>query len=424
MRAGRLWRHRDFLLLWGGQTASDLGTAVSIVALPLVAVVSLHATAFEVGVLGALEWVPWLLVGLPAGVWVDRAHCRPIMLGCDVVRGLLLGSVPFAAAMGRLTLVHLFGAAFGVGLTTVLFQVAYQAYLPRLLERSDLAEGNAKLLGSQAAAQVAGPGLGGTLVQAFGAPYALIADAVSYVLSGAALGGIRHRERRVPAQKRRLRTEIAEGVRYVCADPLLRVLTISPAIANFFMIGATAITVLFLVRTVRVAPSTVGLLIALASVGSLLGAVLARRIGALIGTSRAVWLVTLVTAPFGVLIAFTTRGAGLLLFVLGTVVVFGGVLVYNVTIGAFRQAYCPPQLLGRVVASMRFVLFGTAPLGALAAGALAGALGARTAMIVLMLGNCLPGVVLTASPLRSLRDLPDHAPEVVLGPEPDAVSHT
>lgn len=399
--------HRDFRLLWAGQSVSDMGTAVSTLVLPLVAVVTLHASAFEVGVLSALEWLPWLLIGLPSGAWVDRVRARPMLVWTDVVRLGSIVSVPVAAAFGVLRIGQLLVAAFVTGFATVLFQVAYQAYLPRLVEEIDLPEGNAKLQGSQAVAGVAGPGLGGLLVHLTRAPFALFADAASYLVSVLALLAIRTPERAPgPVTSRSLRAEIAEGARYVRADPLLRVLTIAPAIANFFFIGVQAITVLFLVRAVHVAPGTVGVLVALVGLGAVLGAVLARRVGRLVGTSRALWLVTALTAPFALLIPFTTRGVGLLLFVVGNVIPLAGVLVYNVTIGAFRQAYCPSAILGRVVASMRFVLFGTMPLGALSAGALASAFGPRTAIWVLTAGTVLPAVVLTASPLRALRDLP------------------
>src|SRR4051794_33755235 len=156
-RGGNLLGHRDFRLLWFGQTISDVGTTVSAVVVPLVAVVYLHATAFEVGVLSALEWLPWLLIGLPAGVWVDRSLRRPLMIRCDLVRTVLVATVPVAAAFDVLTIGHLLVVAFGTGLATVLFQVAYQSYLPALVDHDHLAEGNAKLQGSQAAAGIVGP---------------------------------------------------------------------------------------------------------------------------------------------------------------------------------------------------------------------------------------------------------------------------
>jgi MFS family permease len=397
---------RDFRCLWGGEAISDLGSAVSGVVLPLVAVVYLHTGAFAVGALAAAEWVPWLLIGLPAGVWVDRSRRRVLMLGCDIVRVIAIGSVPLAAAAGGLTLGQLYAVALVTGLATVIFQVAYQAYLPVLVDGPELAEANAKTQGTRAVAEVAGPGLAGLLVHLFRAPFALIADAASYLVSAMALACIRTQEPPPQPAPRNLRREIAEGARYVRADPLLRVMTIAPALANFFFTGFAAIEVLFLVRGVHLAPSTVAVLIGVVGLGSVLGAAIARPVGRAIGTARATWLSTAVTAPFGVLIAATQRGAGIAYFVVGAVLMYTGILVYNVTIGSFRQAYCPPQILGRVVASMRFVLFGVVPLGALVGGALASAFGPRTAVLILLIGNVTPGLVLAASPLRGMRDLP------------------
>jgi predicted MFS family arabinose efflux permease len=403
----RLLRHRDFVLLWGGQSASDIGTAISVVVIPLIAVVYLHATPIEVGALSAVEWLPWLLIGLPAGVWVDRSRRRRLMLGADVIRAVLLISVPVAAALDALHIAQLYAVAFGTGLATVVFQVAYQAFPPVIVATEDLPEANAKLLGSQSVAQFVGPGVGGLLVQAVRAPYALVADAASYVLSAVALLLIRTREPQpAAAEHERLRTSIAEGARFVRHDPLLRVMTIAPAVSNLFFGGFEAIAVLFLVRSAHLAPSSVGLLIGLVSLGSVVGALIARPVSRRIGTARAMWLSSALTAPLGLLIPLTDRGAALAFFVVGNVALFVGILIYNVTITAFRQAYCPPAMLGRVVASMRFVLFGTIPLGAFGAGLLAEAIGIREAVLVLLAGNILSSVLLFASPLRTMRDLP------------------
>ncbi len=412
-RAGRggLLHHRDFRLLWVGQSISDVGTSISSVVLPLVAVLYLHASAFEVGLLSALEWLPWLVIGLPAGAWVDRSRKRPLLIRCDVVRLVLIGSVPLAAALDALTIGQLFAVALATGLATVVFQVAYQSFLPVLIERDDLGEGNAKLQGSQAVASVVGPGIGGLLVQLFRAPFALIADAASYLVSVVALLGIRASEPApILTERQSVRAEIAEGARYVRADPLLRVMTISPALGNFFFIGYQAIVVLFLVRSVHLEAGLVGLLLALVGLGAVIGAAIARPVARWIGTSRAVWLGMAATTPFALLIPLTSRGPGLIFFVVGNVVTLIGVLVYNVTIGSFRQAYCPPKLLGRVVATMRFVLFGTMPLGALLGGTLAALFGPRTAVWVLVIGSLLPVFVLYFSPLRTMRDLPDSPP--------------
>lgn len=402
----KLWRHRDFLLLWGGESISGVGTAISLVVLPLIAVVYLHANGLEVGALSAAEWAPWLLVGLPAGVWVDRSRRRLLMIGCDLARVALLASIPIAAAADALTLGQLYAVAFGVGVATVVFQVAYQAYLPTLIDAGSLGDANAKLQSTEAIARVAGPGLGGLFVQLFRAPYAVIADAASYALSAVALLAVRAREPKPEATERHLRREIAEGAQFVVRDPLLRVMTISPAVSNFFFTAFEAIVVLFLVRAVHLAPASVGFLMAVTAVGSVIGAVLAQAVGRRFGTARALVFGLATCAPFALLIPLTTRGAGLGFFIVGQFVLFVGILIYNVTISAFRQSYCPPQLLGRVVASMRFVLFGTMPLGALTGGALADALGLRGAAWVLLAGNLLGAAILLASPLRTMRDLP------------------
>lgn len=413
---GRLWRNRDFALFWAGQSVGDLGTSVSTVVLPLIAVTTLDASAVAVGALGAAAWLPWLLIGLPAGAWVDRLPYRPVMVGCDLARLVLIGSVPVAAAAGALGMGQLYVVAFGAGVATVFFQVAYQAYLPTLVDRDDLVEGNAKLQGSQSVAAVSGPGLGGLLSQVMRPPYALAVDAGSYLVSAVTLLAIRTGEApREPAGREPLRREVADGARYVLADPLLRVLTIAPAAGNPFFAGVTTLSVLFLVRTVDLRPGVVGLLLSAGSLGSVVGAMLARRIAAALGTARTVWASIALSAPAALLIPLTADGWRLACFVVGFFVLEVGVLVYNVTVVAWRQAYVPPQLIGRVVATMRFLLFGTIPVGGLLAGALAGWIGVREAMWVLVAGNLVMPLFLIASPLRLLRDLPG-APAVAAGP--------
>jgi MFS family permease len=394
--------------LWIGEGVSDFGTAVGGVVIPLIAVVSLNASAFEVGALSSVQWLPWLLVGLPAGAWVDRVRCRNLMIACDIVRAATLISVPVVAALGSLTLHQLFAVGFVTGTATVFFQVAYQSYLPTVVDRLDLPAANARLQGTQSAAAVAGPGAGGAIVQVVQAPFALCVDAASYVVSAVALLSVQARERtpRAPAHRHLLR-EIRDGLRFVTADPLLRTLTVAPALSNLLTTGAATLYVYFLVREVHATPRTVGVVVGLTALGSVLGAVAARPMSRRIGTSRAIWLVNLVAAPVALLIPLTSGGFGLGFYVLGNVVLFGSTLVYNVTAASFRQAYCPPEILGRATASMRFLSYGVIPIGKLAGGALATALGSRTALWLLLAANILPALLLAASPLRGVRDLPD-----------------
>jgi predicted MFS family arabinose efflux permease len=407
-RVGGLWWRRDFRLLWFGETTSNVGNAISMMAMPLVAVVTLRASTFTVGLLAAAVWLPWLVIGLPAGAWVDRWSRRAVMLVCDLVSLVLLASVPVAAWLGVLTVGQLLVVALLTGVANVFFSTAYSVYLPAVVGPDDLAEGNAKMQGSESAALVAGPGIGGAVTQAFGAVVGLLADAVTFAVSAVCLLGIRVRERpAVPARENAsLRREIAEGLRFVARDPYLRVLAGYAASTNLAANILMAILVVFLVRTVGVGPGTVGALLAVMSCGGVAGAALSTTIARRFGTARGLLLCELCTAPFALLIPLTTPGAGLAWFAVGGFVVEMGIVASNVIFGAFRQSYCPPSLLGRVTAGTRFVVFGAIPLGALLGGALGSALGVRETAWVATALSTLSVLVLLAGPLRTRRDLP------------------
>src|SRR4051794_8086710 len=218
-----LWRHRDFGHLWAAETVSQVGTQISLVALPVLAVTILHATAFEMGVLTALETIAFLVIGLPAGAWVDRWRRKRILVLNDLVRAVALGTLPVAWLLDALSLPQLFVVATVTGTATVFFDVAYQSYLPTLVQPAQVVDGNAKLAASQELARVAGPGIAGVLLRVLGAPLLIAFDAVSYLFSALFIGGIRHVDN-VPdrAGRRRLRTEIAEGLSFVVRHPLLR----------------------------------------------------------------------------------------------------------------------------------------------------------------------------------------------------------
>lgn len=407
VRGGLFW-HRDFRLLWIGQTTSTLGSSVTSVALPLVAVATLDASTFQVALLSAAAWLPWLLIGLPVGAWVDRVPRRPVMIACDLAALLLFLSVPVLAWLGWLTIGHLLAVALSAGTASVVFQTAFQVYLPSLLDRDQVAEGNAKMQATEAAAHVGGPGVAGLVTQLAGAATALLVDAVSFLASALCLLSIRAREPR-PERARQdgtLRQEIGEGIRFVARDPYLRVLTVFGAVSNIGLIGYQSILVVFLVREVGVSPGVVGGLAAAAAMGGVLGATLATALARRFGSARSLLIAELGAAPFGLLIPLTTPGAGLALTVAGGFVVGAGVAVGNVLKGSFRQTYTPRGLLGRVTVSMQMVNYGTIPLGAVLGGALGTALGLRPAMWAIMTGLALTGLILLAGPLRQHRDLP------------------
>jgi len=422
-RFGGLLRQRSFRLLWIGETISQLGNAMAVVGVPLVAVIVLHASTFVVGVLTAAAWLPWLLIGLPAGAWVDRLPARRVMIACDVISAVVYASVPAAAWAGVLTTGQLVAASLLGGAASVLFMTAYQVYLPSLVKPDELIEGNTKMQGSASAALFAGPSLAGLVAQLLGAVTALLGNAVSFLVSAACLVGTGPAGAGLVAAPRRaglrrlkrrsagpgsggLRREIADGLLLVLRDPFLRQLSTFWAVANLALTGYTALLVVFLVRVIGLTPGSVGLLTAIPGIGGILGAVLTGRITTRLGTARGLLLSTLCAVPFGLLIPLTGPGLRLAFYVMGSLLAYTGIAVGNIIIAAFRQSYSPPGMCGRVTATMRFLIFGTSPIGALLGGSLGTWLGVRNALWVLLGAVALSGTLLLTRALTSGRDLP------------------
>lgn len=401
-----LLRVRDVRLLWAGETVTALGTAVSSVAMPLVALEVLDADVLVVTLLTAATWLPWLVIGLPAGAWVDRLPKRPVLVTCDVASALLLLSVPLAAWADLLTVAHLVGVALGLGVASVFFRTAWTAYVPAVVPSGGLVPANALLHGGESAAHVAGPGLGGLLVAGVGAVGTLLLDAASFVLSTLCLLRIRAVEATRDAPRRRLSTEVAEGVRLVASDPVLRNLVLHGAIANLPLVGYGALAVVFLVREVDQGPAAVGLLLTLGAAGGLVGAALSPRVVRALGSARALVVLKGGAGPCSLLLPLAEPGWRVGLFALGSALVGAGVVAGNVISSSFRQTYVPPELLGRAMSAMQFCNLGTIPLGALLAGALATGLGTRTALWVLTGAYACTGLILALGPLRGRRDLP------------------
>nr|WP_230211310.1 MFS transporter [Streptomyces kaniharaensis] len=416
----RLLDHRDFRLLLSGAAAAQTGSQVTLVALPLVAVVVLDADPFRVGLLTAAETAAFLLVGLPAGAWLDRMRKLPVLIRADVVRCLAVGSIPPAAALGVLTMAQLYLVALVTGVATVFFDVAHQSFLPSVLPREHLVGGNGALETVRSTAQIAGPGLGGGLVQLLGAPLAIVADACGYLASALLLTRIRVAEPQPePQPGRSLRAEVGEGVRFVLRHPLLRAIAAATAVANLFSAVLMAVQTVFWVRVLDLPPGAIGVLLSASAVGGLAGALCAGRLARAVGQARLIWLAPAVTSPFAVLWPLSGGGAGVLLFGVGSAVVLFGAVAYNVAQVSFRQAVCPPELLGRMNATMRFLVWGTLPLGALAGGAVAEAAGPRTALWLCAAGLLLMPVPLLLSPLRRLRELPvEDAPRAAVSSTP------
>jgi predicted MFS family arabinose efflux permease len=410
MSRGSLFRHADFRRLFAGDTASQFGTFVGNTAVPLLAAVTLAATPFEMGLLTAAETLAFLLLGLPAGVWVDRWSRRRVMLTADFARFALLISVPIAWWAGVLTLAQLLVVVLLVGIATLFFDIAYQSYLPSLVGREHLLEGNAKLQAVQSTAQIAGPSTAGVLVQLISAANTVLVTGLGFLTSALCLLRIRAVD---PEPDRgahaRLLPQIAEGLRFVFSDKPLRAIVATTATANFFGGAFAAVQVLFLTRTVGLPPAAIGVLLAVGGAGGILGAVCSGAVTRRLGQSRAIWLVPLFTWPGHLLLPLAASGWRLGLAGFGLVVGGFGLVVYNVAQVSYRQAICPDRLLGRMNASVRFVVWGTIPLGGLLGGGLGEGLGLRGALWLAVAGEVAAAGWVLCSPLRHMRDLPTAA---------------
>ncbi|MGW1052841.1 MFS transporter [Streptomyces sp. NPDC001130] len=403
-----LWRQRDFMLLWSGQTVSVMGSAVTQVALPLVAVVALKASTFQVGLLTAAATAAFALVALPAGALVDRGYKRSIMIVCDLLRLLLIGSLPVAAALGGLTMTQLYLVALAAGVCTVFFDVSYQSYLPSLVRTEQLMDANGKLGTTSAFSQLGGPSLGGGLVAAFGAAGAIAADAISYLVSVVSILGIRKREE--PPRPRRadetLRSQIAEGLRFVVTHKILRKIVACTAIGNLFNSMNTALMMVFLIRVLHVRPGLTGLIMAGGSIGGMAGGMLAGRLAKRIGSARIIWVSMLVFAAPQVLAAAAWHGWGVLLVPLGWATGYFSMMVYNIAQLSYRQSVTPPELMGRMNAAVRWVVWGTMPIGGILGGLLGTVIGIRPTLWVSVIGFWGAGWLVFFSPLRHMRDIP------------------
>jgi MFS family permease len=395
--------------LWSAQTISQFGTQVTLLALPLAAIVVLDASAFEVAVLSAAEGAPWLLFSLPVGAWVDRVLRKPILVVADVGRALVLLSVPLAYALDALTIWQLYAVGFAAGLLTVFFDVAYQSYLPSLVERSQLEEGNSKLEVSRSGAQLAGPGVAGALVDLITAPVAILVDAISFLASAAWLSRIEREEQLETrgVERTRLVSEILEGLRFVARNPYLRPSMVYVAAFNFFTNVIFAIFLVYAVRRLDLSPAVIGLVLALGSVGFLVGAFLAPRVSARLGVGTTMIASAAVAGLALFLIPLAPPSNAIPFLIASGVIVDFAIVLYNVTGISLFQAITPDRLLGRMNASRRFVVWGVLPLGSLAGGALASTIGLRETLFVGAAGASLGFLPLLFSPLRSVERIPE-----------------
>ncbi len=425
-----LVHHPDFLKLWSAETVSQLGSQVSQLAIPFVALGVLNASTFEIALLNVVEMLPFLLIGLVAGVWVDRLRRRPILIAGDLGRAALLATIPLAFLLNVLTILQLYVVGAAVGVLTVFFDVAYQSYLPSLVERDQLQEGNAKLETSRAGAQVVGPGLAGVLIGIVRAPFAVALDALSFLGSGLFILSIRRPEPPPDAfltagePRPGFRAEMTEGLRWVLGNPFLRSIAASTGSSNLFSSIAFSVMLVFAVRVMGMNAEEIGLAFSVGSIGALLGAITANRVSEHLGVGPTIVLFSAIGGPPTIIFALAPAGTAqpVLVGLVALIGFLGGLasVVYNVAQVSFRQAITPARLQGRMNATMRWIVWGTMPIGGIIGGLMGTFIGVRETILLGGIGGSLVFLPVLFSPVRGIRTMP--APlEEAGGDDRDAV---
>ncbi|MHB8575799.1 MAG: MFS transporter [Dehalococcoidia bacterium] len=405
-----LWRNPDFLKLWSGQTISVFGSLIGRPALSFAAILTLHASPLQMGLLAVFTQAPGFLIGLPAGVWVDRLRKRPLLIAADLGRAAILVTIPIFAWLGYLSLGQLYAAALLAGLLTIFFDVAYQSYLPALVQRDELVEANSKLQGTESIAEIGGFGLAGIIVQVLSAPAAILIDAVTFLWSALFVSSIRRREPDpAPAAEREsLRTELNEGLRAIWRDRMLRALAGSTLTMYFGFGTVGSLITLFCVRDLGISPGPLGVIWCVGGLSSLAGAATAGRVTRRLGLGRTL---VVMAALSGLFMLFVPAAAGAPL-IIGACLVAQQLFVdyveeiHSIDHVSLRQAITPERLLGRVNATTRFLQSSAQLIGALLGGVLGQAVGVRPTLVLACFIVTASALWLAASPIRALRETP------------------
>jgi MFS family permease len=406
-----LLRQRVFRLYWSAQTISMLGDQINGIALPLVGVITLHASAGQMGVLTALVWAPNLVLAIHAGALADRwGRRRFVMMGADIGRALLLASVPVAAALGVLSMAQLYIVAFAAGSLSVFFQVSDSTLFMCVVERDDFLDANSLVYGSRAASFMAGPSLGGILTQALSAPVALLVDAASFVASAGFLSRISPIE---PEPQPSQPGHLTAGIRFIRRTPTLLYELASTATVNFFNFAFFALFLLYATRTLHVRPGTLGVVLGFGAIGSLIGAVVTRRLSDRIGVGPSFVLGSVLFPAPLILVPLAGGPHAVVIALLFLAEFFSGigVMILDITAGSINAALIPAELRSRVQGAYTIVNYGVRPLGSLAAGLAASTLGLHAVLWIATVGGAVSALWLLASPLPHLKALPESAAE-------------
>ena len=418
-------RDPRFLRLWAAETISHFGSSITGIALPFVAITLLNAGPLEVAILNLADFLPFLLIGLLAGALVDRLPRRAVLIGSDLGRAALILTIPVTYLAGLLTLTQLIAVGFSVGVLTVFFDVAYQAYLPSLIDRKDLVEGNSKLEFSRSAASLLGPGLGGLLVEVLRAPVAMLVDAISFLASALLLTTIKDRaaaanltigetpekgdSRTEKPAHGAMRREVAEGLRFVFGHPVLRTIGAATATSNLFSSIGGAAFMLFAINELKMSPALIGAAFSIGSVGGLVASLVAGRLSRRFGVGRVIVATVALGGPFEFAVGLGSAGADVLnLFLIAAAgfAMGGSGTIYNINQVSLRQAITPEAMSGRMNATMRWFVWGTMPIGSIIGGIIGETLGVRAAILIGGAGATLAFVPLLFGPVWRIKEMP------------------
>ena len=409
-----LLRHPDFLKLWTAETISVFGSAITQLALPIIAATTLEVTPFEFGLLTTIEFLPFILFSLPAGVWVDRLRRRPILIAGDLGRAIAIASIPVAFAFDALTIWQLYIVGFINGILTVFFDVSYQSYVPSVVDRDQLVDGNSKLEITRSAAQILGPGMAGILIGLLKAPFAMLLDSLSYVVSAIFVFFIKRPEppivphdEEAHGPKPSMRQEIAVGLRYVTGHRWLRSIAATTGTSNFFGNVGGAILILYLVDERNLGPAAIGFAFSVGSVGVLLAAFVTAWITRRLGVGRTLVLMAFGFSLSGLPVAFAPDA--LIWYAVALSGFLGGFcgVGWNINQVSLRQAITPPRMQGKMNATMRFIVWGTMPIGAILGGALGSVIGLQPTIVIGALGGLIAFIPVTLSSVRHIVTMPD-----------------
>jgi len=412
MTEHRIPPQADFALLWVAETIGQVGMQITVLGLPLAAIMILKATPLEVGALRALEWLPFLLISLLVGIWVDRRRRRPILIAGNIGRACILLAIPLAFALGALSLWQLYSVAFLAGILSVFFDVASQSYLPSLIARDQLVRGNALLEASRSGAGIVGPSIAGALIGFLTAPMAIVVNVLGFLMSAVLLGCIRRDEpepdRRVNKAGRLslMRDEIIDGLRYVRRQRTLRAIAAFSAASNLGFSLVESIFLIYAVRQLRLNVGEIGLMYAVGNIGLLAGAVFAGPLAVRIGLGRTLIVSSGLQGLSLVPVPLAALASPLLLLITGQLLRTCGVVLFNVTAASLRQAMTPDHLRGRMNATMRFVGWGIIPVGSVLGGVVATLASVQVTLWIGAIAGLLAIVPVALSPLRTIHHLP------------------